>query len=117
MELEMYYPVFELLSYAGAISLPLVVVCGLVERMYNALFDMINAMNSIQKTENDLIYVARPMEFNSEYLFEKINYTKEIIEDASPVEIVNIIKELVPTFYPNNDNYRDKKEKLEEAKV
>ena len=35
---------------------------------------------------------------------------KEIIEDASAVEIVNIIKELVPTFNPNNKNYRDKTE-------
>ncbi len=84
------------------------------EKLYE---ELLISEEGIQKTENDLIYIARPMEFDSEYLFEKINYTKEIIEDASPVEIVDIIKELVPTFYPNNDNYRDKKEKLEEAKV
>jgi FlaA1/EpsC-like NDP-sugar epimerase len=84
------------------------------EKLYE---ELLISEEGIQKTENDLIYIAKPMEFDSEYLFEKINYTKEIIEDASPVEIVDIIKELVPTFYPNNDNYRDKKEKLEEAKV
>ena len=40
-------------------------------------------------------------------MFEKINYTKEIIEDASPVEIVDIIKELVPTFKPQNVAFQD----------
>ena len=84
------------------------------EKLYE---ELLISEEGIQKTENDLIYIAKPMEFDSEYLFEKINYTKEIIEDASPVEIVDIIKELVPTFYPNNDNYRDKKEESEKATV
>ena len=36
-------------------------------------------------------------------MFEKINYTKEIIEDASPVEIVDIIKELKQKLTNEND--------------
>jgi FlaA1/EpsC-like NDP-sugar epimerase len=77
------------------------------EKLYE---ELLISEEGIRKTENDLIYIARPMDFDSEYLFEKISYAKEIIEDASAVEIVNIIKELVPTFYPNNENYRDKTE-------
>ena len=41
MGLEQYAQVFELIVTAGAISLPMVVVCGLVERSYNALCGMI----------------------------------------------------------------------------
>ncbi len=78
------------------------------EKLYE---ELLISEEGIQKTENDLIYVARPMEFDSEYLFNKINYAKEIVEDASSEEIVNIIKELVPTFCPNNVNYKDSKSK------
>ena len=41
MGLEQYAQVFELIVTAGAISLPIVVTCALIERAYNALFGMI----------------------------------------------------------------------------
>ena len=84
------------------------------EKLYE---ELLISEEGIQKTENDLIYIARPMEFDSEKLFEKINYAKEIVETASGVEIVEIIKELVPTFQPNNDNFRTKEEKAETVSV
>ena len=42
------------------------------------------------------------MEFDSERLFKKLEEIKAIIETAQPTEIVDIIKDLVPTFIPNN---------------
>ncbi len=77
------------------------------EKLYE---ELLISEEGIQKTENDLIYVARPMNFDSENLFKKIAYAREIIEDASGCDIVNIIKELVPTFYPNNESFKDKEE-------
>ena len=38
---DVYVQVFQIIAFAAAVSLPLVVVCGIVERMYNALFGMI----------------------------------------------------------------------------
>lgn len=78
------------------------------EKLYE---ELLISEEGIQKTENDLIYIARPMDFDSERLFRKIDYAKEIMESASGVEIVEIIKELVPTFRPNNENFMDKQEK------
>lgn len=69
----------------------------------------------IQKTQNDLIYVARPMEFDSENLFEKISYMREIMEGASSRQIVDVVKDLVPTFKPQNEAYKD--EEKEEVNV
>ncbi len=69
----------------------------------------------IQKTQNDLIYVARPMEFDSEKLFERIGYMREIMEGASSRQIVDVVKELVPTFKPQNEAYKD--EEKEEVNV
>lgn len=84
------------------------------EKLYE---ELLISEEGIQKTENDLIYIARPMEFDSEKLFNKINYAREIIESASGVEIVEIIKELVPTFHPNNNNFRSKEDEISEETV
>ncbi len=83
------------------------------EKLYE---ELLISEEGIQKTENDLIYVARPMEFDSEKLFEKINYTKGIIEQATPQEIVKIVMELVPSFKPNNPNFVQA-EKIDEDTV
>ncbi len=69
------------------------------EKLYE---ELLISEEGIQKTQNDLIYVARPMEFDSERLFKKLEEIKAIIETAQPTEIVDIIKDLVPTFIPNN---------------
>jgi FlaA1/EpsC-like NDP-sugar epimerase len=72
------------------------------EKLYE---ELLISEEGIQKTQNDLIYVARPMEFDSDHLFKRLSEVKEVIETADAVEIVEVIKELVPTFVPNNEAY------------
>ena len=85
------------------------------EKLYE---ELLISEEGIQKTQNDLIYVARPMEFDSEALFRRLSDIKEIIETADGVEIVEIIKELVPTFVPNNEAYnKDMKKDEDEITV
>ena len=48
MDLVEYIPVFELIVTAGGLSLPMVVVCGIVERMYNGLFDMVSGKQVVK---------------------------------------------------------------------
>ena len=48
MGLEQYAQVFDLIVTAGAISLPIVVVCALIERAYNALFGMITGKQVVK---------------------------------------------------------------------
>lgn len=82
------------------------------EKLYE---ELLISEEGIQKTQNDLIYVARPMEFDSENLFEKIAYMREIMEGATSRQIVDVVKGLVPTFNPQNEAYKD--EKKEEVNV
>lgn len=82
------------------------------EKLYE---ELLISEEGIQKTQNDLIYVARPMEFDSEKLFERIGYMREIMEGASSRQIVDMVKELVPTFKPQNEAYKD--EEKEEVNV
>ena len=82
------------------------------EKLYE---ELLISEEGIQKTQNDLIYVARPMEFDSEKLFEKIGYMREIMEGASSRQIVDVVKDLVPTFKPQNEAYKD--EEKEEVNV
>lgn len=82
------------------------------EKLYE---ELLISEEGIQKTQNDLIYVARPMEFDSENLFEKISYMREIMEGASSRQIVDVVKDLVPTFKPQNEAYKD--EAKEEVNV
>jgi FlaA1/EpsC-like NDP-sugar epimerase len=77
------------------------------EKLYE---ELLISEEGIQKTQNDLIYVARPMEFDSEKLFGKLSELRGMLESANPVEIVDIIKELVPTFNPQNEVYKTTKE-------
>ncbi len=74
------------------------------EKLYE---ELLISEEGIQKTQNDLIYVARPMDFDSEELFRKLSELKVMLESADSVEIVNVIKALVPTFNPQNEAYKD----------
>lgn len=84
------------------------------EKLYE---ELLISEEGIQKTQNDLIYVARPMEFDSEKLFEKISYMREIMEGASSRQIVDVVKELVPTFKPQNEAYKDENKTEETVNV
>lgn len=77
------------------------------EKLYE---ELLISEEGIQKTENDLIYIARPMEFDSDALFDTLAHTSEIIDTASHTEIVDIIRGLVPTFHPNNENFMHNEE-------
>lgn len=83
------------------------------EKLYE---ELLISEEGIQKTQNDLIYVARPMEFDSDRLFKRLADVKEIIETADSAEIVEMIKELVPTFVPNNAAYNKDVNRQEEHK-
>ncbi len=82
------------------------------EKLYE---ELLISEEGIQKTQNDLIYVARPMEFDSERLFERISYMREVMESATSRQIVDVVKDLVPTFKPQNEAYKD--EEKEEVKI
>lgn len=86
------------------------------EKLYE---ELLISEEGIQKTQNDLIYVARPMEFDSDALFKKLDELKGIVETAPPTQIVDIIRELVPTFTPNNASFihNDEEKTLEETCV
>ena len=84
------------------------------EKLYE---ELLISEEGIQKTQNNLIYIARPMEFDSENLFNKISYMREIMEGATGREIVDIVKELVPTFKPQNVAFKDEEPEKEEAHV
>ncbi len=75
--------------------------------------ELLISEEGIQKTQNDLIYVARPMEFDSDRLFDRLDYMRDIIEDAQGTEIVDIIKELVPTFNPQNEAFKSNPKELQ----
>ena len=83
------------------------------EKLYE---ELLISEEGIQKTQNNLIYIARPMEFDSERLFNRIDYMRGIMEGASGREIVDIVKELVPTFNPQNVAFKDDVEEKNEAK-
>lgn len=72
------------------------------EKLYE---ELLISEEGIQKTQNDLIYVARPMEFDSDRLFSRLSDLRAIVDTADSHEIVDIIKELVPTFNHNNAAY------------
>ena len=74
------------------------------EKLYE---ELLISEEGIQKTQNDLIYVARPMDFDSEALFKKLDVLKSMLEGSSHKEIVDVIRELVPTFVPNNASFVD----------
>lgn len=82
------------------------------EKLYE---ELLISEEGIQKTQNNLIYIARPMEFDSERLFKRIDYMREIMEGATGREIVDIVKELVPTFNPQNAAFKDEVEEVKET--
>ena len=51
----------------------------------------------LEKTDNNLIYIGRPIEFNEDDLWEKIGELEKVMYDDS-VDLRSMVKELVPTY-------------------
>lgn len=77
------------------------------EKLYE---ELLIAEEGIQKTENDLIYIAKPVEIDSDKLFVKLAVIGENIENYSRVDIIKQLAELVPTFNVKNKEYNKAKD-------
>lgn len=72
------------------------------EKLYE---ELLIAEEGIQKTENDLIYIAKPIEIDSDKLFSQLDALKESIETCSRTDIIRELSEIVPTYTPKNSEY------------
>ena len=72
------------------------------EKLYE---ELLIAEEGIRKTENDLIYVAKPIEIDSDRLFSQLAALGENIESFSRTDIIKKLSEIVPTYTPNNSEY------------
>lgn len=54
----------------------------------------------LTKTKNDLIHIGKPLDINEEILFKKLDVLKQKVydESISNEEVINMIKDIVPTF-------------------
>ena len=77
------------------------------EKLYE---ELLIAEEGIQKTENDLIYIAKPVEIESDKLFGKLVVIGENIDNYSRVDIIEQLAELVPTFNVKNKEYNKAKD-------
>ena len=66
----------------------------------------------MQKTDNELIYIGQPIEFNENEFFRNLEVLKEITEEETPY-IKLLISKLVPTYNMNEDEH----DKLNVAKA
>lgn len=62
---------------------------------------------SIQKTENGLIYVATPKDFDADAFLEKIENMRNAVENATDRETVAMIKQIVPAFKSGNTEFSE----------
>lgn len=72
------------------------------EKLYE---ELLIAEEGIQKTENDLIYIAKPIEIDSDKLFSQLEELKGHIEACSRTDIIRELSEIVPTYTPKNSEY------------
>lgn len=68
------------------------------EKMYEELL-----MNEegLQDTENTLIHIGKPIDFNEEEFWRKLQQLKDEVDNESE-DIRNLIKEIVPTYMANH---------------
>lgn len=74
------------------------------EKLYE---ELLIAEEGIRKTENDLIYIAKPVDIDSDKLFSKLSVIGENIENYSRIDVIEQIAELVPTFNIKNKEFND----------
>lgn len=61
----------------------------------------------IQKTENGLISVAMPEDFDADAFLEKIENMRYAVENATDTETVAMIKQIVPAFKSGNTEFSE----------
>lgn len=62
---------------------------------------------SVRRTENSLIYVAKPKDFDADAFLEKIEYMRNAVENATDRETVAMIKQIVPAFKSSNTEFSE----------
>lgn len=63
----------------------------------------------ITKTEDDLIYIAKPTDIDNVGLFTKLAELEDNIENISKFDIIDKIVDLVSTYHANNSEYNEHK--------
>ena len=64
------------------------------EKLYE---ELLMGEEGLQNTENDLIHVGKPIEFDEEWFGERLENLKKVMYDDS-VDIRHLIHEIVPTY-------------------
>ena len=73
------------------------------EKLYE---ELLIAEEGIQKTENDLIYIAKPVDIDSDMLFSQLGSLKEDLDTLTRTDIIERISAIVPTYTPNNSEFK-----------
>ena len=69
----------------------------------------------MKKTENKLIHIAKPIPFDTEnFLKDLVILAKACYENSE--NIIDIVRKIVPTFHPEEEDIKDKKEKFQKRK-
>ncbi len=63
----------------------------------------------IEKTADELIYVAKPTEIYEEELFEKLSDLENNLDHFTKYDIIDKVKGIVTTYKANNSEYNEKK--------
>ncbi len=67
------------------------------EKLYE---ELLMKEEGMQDTDNKLIHIGKPIEFDKEHLFENLERLKEASYSETE-DIRSLIKEVVPTYHPN----------------
>ena len=64
------------------------------EKLYE---ELLMGEEGLESTENDLIHIGKPIEFDEEWFSERLGHLKEVMYDDS-IDIRSLIHEIVPTY-------------------
>lgn len=71
------------------------------EKLYE---ELLMDEEGMQNTDNKLIHIGKPIEFDEDGFFVQLHHLKDATEsECSDEEVKKLIKEVVPTYKPNED--------------
>lgn len=71
------------------------------EKLYE---ELLMDEEGLQNTDNELIHIGKPIEFNEDAFFVQLHSLKDATEsECSAEDVKKLIKELVPTYMPKED--------------